>query len=263
MSAKSRFVPPETEQQALVLIRVAFDGLAPLASRLDALSGVAGGSFYQLLEQATPYEHFSSQLRAAVGIAEDHLESLKRLLVHESGQILLPTYAAYSLIRPALEAIARGLWLVDGGKLNKLVMKSLKLTWDDVQKNSRLTELIDPNSPNAQLRVHQRLEQIRNRRPALKQLSFESLPSTTDMLIEINRNHKKIAALDIRQAWTMCSALTHGNSMSTISLLEHEHIEGETYRLTSSASLVALALDSALRYMELLGSEWERLLARR
>jgi len=249
---------------------LAAQGLARLqilASRLDRLPNldtitVSPASQLGQDAQVNDYDPADQQVVFAYAVAKDHLETLYRHLTADGGG--LPAFAAFTLVRAAVEAAAQGIWLLSGGTRDKRVFRSLQAIRRSRDDAEPLARSLGLSNTQGYKRMLERLEEIKAKRSALNQRDLGASLHTTAILIEADRHVKTTAGLKGLDVWRAGSGVAHANRSTALMFTELEEVEGmplrrsSTYRLTSSFYVVSLMVEVALDYLETLHQMYAR-----
>lgn len=213
------------------------------------------GSVLAFDDEATDYDPLSHHSHTLIAVAVDHMETLRELLPKNGGQGILPTLAGYTLLRPALEAAAWGLWLQTGGTVNKRVLRSLRLTWDHRANADRFTGAAGVANDAGRDHMASRLADLRDRRKVNRGKALDTIPTTSTVFAEIDRRFAQTQFTGLI-SWQIMSGIAHANRSAMSVLLEQRLVEADgdvgTYSMTSSLLVFATMVHLTLDYVDAL-----------
>lgn len=250
--------PLDLDDDELEGVRILEWNLSKLNDIADRHNRVAvtPGGMLEREDEATRRDPFSYQIHHLVQSALEPLETLARLLAEG-----LPMLSGYTLIRASIEASALGLWLLNGGTMDKRIFRSLQLTLDGKRDVESFMKSIgvEQSSTTADLLVS--LTELKDARKSLRQKSLDRpFPSMTDVLIEVSRKHtaRTMRPLDI---WKACSGIAHSNKAMNLVVLESRLLtttaNGGEYHMTSSFLRTASFFTVARELLESLIASYE------
>jgi hypothetical protein len=245
------------------------EGMAHLQrqfARLDALSAqglkvdrVNDGSMLDRDDAATPYSPLTHLVGYMIGVAEDHLETVKTFVTVTEGGV--PLMALYTLIRSAVESSSYGLWLLAPQDRNERVLRTLRMTWSN-RKDVESLAIRRGTSDSDQLEhVRLRLTQIKDEIPELRNTPLNKIPTMTDIIDEADMHPRLIeGAYPGIVVWKACSGIAHGNQAAGINMLERRQMDpgdgtGAHYWMTTSVAVLALMFEVGVNYLESLSTE--------
>ncbi len=166
-----------------------------------------------------PYE-LSHTVSLSTGIAVDHLEALRALLV-DAGRT--QPWAPYSLLRGALENAATALWLIGPDDPTERRYRRLRLAWNDVHEGASARDLL-PNPPEEKSTLAEREKRLRELAPDDRDIAGRwsyrtALRGAADFLGGVSPELLEVV-------WATYSGLSHGKWWATVSMLEREVAPG-------------------------------------
>lgn len=207
----------------------------------------------------TPLHRMSDQVYHLANAAVDHLKTVHDLVIRLNH---LRQYGNYGPIRAALESAALGVWLLESAKLDTRIMRSLKLVLDQQEKTEDVARKLGLERGDKLARVERRLNEIKDMRkgnrpnrirPVAKTAKATPppiVPKMTDIMLLVGPHVRQGDMWTPIEAWSSCSALTHGNQVTTHMLHELEPLRViddrfTEYRITASFSLTAALVETA------------------
>ncbi len=235
---------------------------------VEMLRGLVGQilQLETVLQDGTPATHPGSPLdgdNAAIApyqvsnlawtplvVAIDHLSLLASILQRgDSLQALAP----YTLLRPAIEAAASTIWMLEPSSRDERALRALQFMWLDEKDSSRVSRArgVDGLARDA-LQSH--IRDVAGQRPSVNSNRLFK-PITTSEILAIADARVDAGRLDGVLWWTMLSGLSHGRPHGILALVQREEqgtVPNGSKSLEIRASLVALAhgLQVAVRYVD-------------
>ncbi|PPG38024.1 hypothetical protein [Pseudoclavibacter sp. RFBA6] len=199
----------------------AFERLQKYVEQIDSL-GVSTSSSLSADDRATARDPISHQVQGALVVATDHMGALQGLIAHGK---TLPTFGAYSITRPALEAVGSALWQLLPPSRDLRVMQSLQVMYESERDLRVAAAEMTGSRPKANDTIptddplRGRIEELRDARPALVGRRYESVASITQRLQYVDDHYGSHGMDRITGMWRVASGLAHGRrSMSTNAL---------------------------------------------
>lgn len=183
-------------------------------------------------------------------VAIDHLSFFASILQRGDS---LNALAPYTLLRPAIEAAASTIWMLEPSRSDERALRALQFMWLDEKDSSRVSRARGAEAPDRdKLRSH--LREVAGRRPALDSSRLFAAVTTSEILAIANPKVDG-GRHDGVLWWTMLSGLSHGRPHGILALVQREEQSAtpdEARTLEIKASLVALAhgLEVAVRYVD-------------
>jgi len=190
---------------------------------------------------------------APILVAIDHLSLLRGALSEMSS--LNPT-APYTLLRPAIEGAAWGIWVLAPTSRDERVTRALRLVLLDETDSRRVSAArgAPPVATAEQLNAH--LLEIARKRPSIDPSAVLKRPIATAVVRQAS--HEVDQGSDEGLLWwTMLSAISHGRPHGLLALLQREQLVQREQLAVSdlgqrslrlAPSLVAIAHGTELAY---------------
>lgn len=257
----------ETEEEwrlGHLMLQEAKDRSTPLIKAWTAYGSPDDESHLRSVDQLTPYNPLSYQLRTFLNVA---LDSIRATLKYMEVTNEIPMVAHYSLIRTSVEASSYGIWLLSAGRKEKQAWLSLRLSYENNQELDGLEKVFLQASMPAPDRepIKQRLIELQQNLKAYRTHDITQRPTTTDVIANADKSFgKRKYETSGLQVWKACSGPAHGNGAVITALLEREPIGSEseygqtflmTSRLTVTGMFLLVAIENAERLLELLGQQ--------
>jgi hypothetical protein len=208
---------------------------------------IESGSIFQVDAQIENYDPPADQVIFLVGVARDHLDAFRSMLVKPNGG--LPAMAGYTLLRATIEAASTAIWLRCSNKANTRVMRSLWMIVHSRDDVAGLAAKLQIENTAGYERMKARVDGIISGRKGLLASSLSRRYTKTDMINEADK-HVPRRKLSCLEAWQACSGITHSNRNSVLMLLEREALETvgtrTTFSMTASALVTAEVLSIAV-----------------
>jgi hypothetical protein len=245
---------PERERLGMQLLLQQFERLESLQRTYDSatikiefLSRMADDDL------RTEYAPLSGQISGLDNAATDHLRTLREFVLATDGGI--PMMSGYTLIRTAVEACSVGLWLMGAGTKDARILNSLRLTLSNRIDLESTAKQLGAAAPEKDRHVRDRLDEIKNSKPSLRQRTIGPMPSTTSIVTQAQKHITKRAPYTGIQVWLACSGIAHGNTSVGLALLERKRVglggpRGATFMVTSSVSVLASMFEVAVDFLE-------------
>lgn len=198
--------------------------------------------------------HVSHAVWLSIGHAIDNLIALRTLTLQGEGNALTVVtrpYAAYPLIRAALENASAGLWVLGGSGRDERLTRRFRLLLTDAGNRDKAIGLADPSAPSV------KAKQLDAIRPLITARGL--VESDCAVFVghrEIVRGAARVMRTpeDEHEAiWRILSGLTHGDMWATHTITDRDDVrvhasDGDVYtvRTTSSVSNVANLTSIAL-----------------
>ncbi len=247
--------PDERESFGQHMIEALLDRYEAATRRLDEWSPDSTSRLAQDNAASKLYRPMTHELFYLLSSARDHLNE-----VHRAFRVTAhaPAFALFTLIRSAIESCAYGIWLQNGGTLNKRVGRLIQMQWDQrvsVDKYTAASGVVDPTVNTALL--EQVLSKTKAARPGIQGDFRRSMPTTTNVLIETDKFIGAALLNSGLNAWRACSGITHGNVHFSTGVMNTAPIPGggqggATEVNTPSLAGVSLMLLPAIIYFETL-----------
>lgn len=244
---------------ALAQLRERIDGLVV---RHDALPVPHPKSRLAGADALNPYDPPSYQAQGLIAVGTDFASSLN-MFIQQTGA--LPLFAQYPMIRATLEAAATGLWMMDGGRREKIAWRSLQLAWSSAYYEQQLVDELPPALSVGRRRnsVPTRLLELQQGLGDYRGHELRGPPPITEVLRYVSR-FQKLTSTDesALMVWRACSGIAHANRPVMNLLLEREPVGsgdnlGAQFKLTSSVALTAYFMLVAVEYLEMLVDRYE------
>lgn len=240
VSPADRRRPADVEKVSAKILIESLERLEEWIKRVEALDALPNTSLSGD-DAASEFDPVSHQVRSYLIVALDHLITLKLAVVKGSS---LPSMAALTLIRSAIESIGMGLWLLGPSSRDERVLRSLMLVYESRRDVHNVeSELAGRTAkfPISGDRTVQRLQEVRDKRPGISGASLNA-PGIGSRLANAQSlvPEQDISLLAV---WRAASGIAHGGRSMIYSLLEsttiREHSHGAEVLMTSSFSVVA------------------------
>jgi hypothetical protein len=148
-------------------VRVLVAALERLDLWADAVDGlrVLPGTALAGDDRGTAYETLSSQVRSHLGVAIDHMRTLREVAISARS---LPAMAGFTPTRAALEGVGTSLWLLGPASRDERVIRSLQLA-SEGHRDALVAEaeLRGQRFEASEDRVTRRLVELRDQRTGL------------------------------------------------------------------------------------------------
>lgn len=210
-----------------------------------------------------PY-HLSHAALRYIAQAADHVRCLRDVLTRPAEPVL-PIWAGYSLLRPALENASTAIWILGPARRDERVTRWMQCVLDNAKHADRVAAL-NGNTQNPRLpRVRDRLEGLLTAAGITdSRLAFARLPMWEDRVSEAaeiggftERNRPVVT-------WKMCSAVAHGDLWGILSGVDledlgregnvrHTHMTVNTPTLAGATQATVAIVDAAVRLFRLRG----------
>lgn len=235
------------------------DALVAAQTIIDELNSftVEPGSELEADDKASPRTTISSQAISCLGHAADNLLAIK-IMVFDAGSI--PSFAAVSLVRSALESIGVALWIIGPGIRDTRVLRTLKTDYESHTDQLQLLALTEKKkyvAPKPGDPIYERFTEIKDLRSGNLKASFSSIPSITDRLkkaVQYTSPPSSDIPLNLYYLWNLTSGFTHGRRDALFNFLDKEivgtHDGGFTAELTTPITLLHPLCKFAVDYLE-------------
>lgn len=214
---------------------------------LPELPEIRKGSVLSVEDTHTARVPISTQVVAAYGRASDALEAMIDGMVDETNQrIVARPFAQYALLRMACEAAALAMWLIKPSKKARRVYRSLCLEKVHAEDAINLIRTIErrrsesvQRAEEGHVRLLERLDELKNSVPQLREMELGRLPRWTDILTDVSRTRAPGAGHSVASpvvVWRIASAFVHGSS-TTVRQLSDIEILGDLGDGVSAAAI--------------------------
>lgn len=134
-----RVTDPE-ELKLAERLSVRLDLIDSLVQRFNRVSGARMSQRSELAadDRITAWRHMSHNVTGALNLAVDNLTAFRRLLQTSDG-LLIPQFAHYSLLRPALEGGSLALWILESDEPRTRVERLLRAAAAEINDENALT----------------------------------------------------------------------------------------------------------------------------
>ncbi|WP_433464026.1 hypothetical protein [Spirillospora sp. CA-128828] len=168
----------------------------------------------------------------ALTVAQDHLLCLHSSLHGEPGRVLIHTHAQFTLIRAGLENAARAVWLLHSKDRATRVTRRLAMQRNEIRASYKMRELVgDPGRRTKQ----QALEELNTLLAAVLGVTDaeaeQVLKHTPVSYKDMVRDAAPVAGVPADAAeliWSAGSAIAHGDTHGTLSVLDKEVSAGRS-----------------------------------
>jgi hypothetical protein len=170
----------------------------------------------------------------ALTVAQDHLLCLHSSLHGEPGRVLIHTHAQFTLIRAGLENAARAVWLLRPKDRATRVTRRLAMQRNEVRASYKMRELV--NDPGRRTK-QQALEELNALLAAVLGIpdaeAEQVLKQTPDSYKDMVRDAAPEAGIPADTAelvWSAGSAIAHGDTHGTLSVLDKQVSAGRSVK---------------------------------
>ncbi|WP_292767246.1 hypothetical protein [Microbacterium sp. UBA3486] len=239
--------------------------LEPLIKRLNAFD-VRAGSSLAGDDRATRSDAVSHQARALLSVAADNASTVATVLVKAE---VLPAFAAFTLLRNALECAGVALWLIGPRARDSRILRALQLSRESRNDEQRFEATVAGQKyrglPDTDA-VLQRLIVERDQRPGIFGERLTP-PPITDRLAEAQSyiTQRSDDQEPLLVQWQRTSGLAHGRrhavwQTSNARIVSLDHIgfqammSGDIVAITAHFEAAVNHLDDGISLLELRGS---------
>ncbi|WP_438854366.1 hypothetical protein [Agromyces sp. M3QZ16-3] len=193
---------------------------------LEDLSRPSPGSILAVEDQLVPYEPASHLVRHYDGVARDNLQAVTDVALaaledpRNSG---LPSFALYSQLRGSIEATGWAHWLILPSPKAKRLLRAMQITYGHAEDFGDTIRNLGLEFPSEARK--ERLIQIKDEIPQLRQRKLTRPPTTTAMLRE-SGSILPPHPLSALNAWKLCSGMAHGSRPVVYNLSERRQLAG-------------------------------------
>lgn len=205
-----------------------------------------------------PY-HLSHNVWMALCVAVDHLHCLRSTLVgNQQGskiEVTLHTHGQYSLLRGAFENSARAVWLLSPPQRLARVQRRLSLQAGENKNSDKMAKLMK-QAPRRT--IEERMQQLTDLAVAAGTADADTKkaltsPSYTNIVRSAGES-VPMGADQAEVAWSSCSAMAHGDTHGTVSILDNQRVGTEgtvaLNRVTSSPKVLYWATDLTVAMLQ-------------
>lgn len=208
----------------------------------------SSGSLLHIADAMTEPQEVSHLIGFLLHTAVDHLHALKSLLADAKAQ---HTFAPYTLIRGAIEAASRALWVLQEDDPRQVIHRALTLECINLGDQRRAVRSIDPDAGYDEERLRGLREVL-----ARNDLSFQKVKNapTVTQIIATAASHFDLPTSHL--TWQMCSAAAHGRTWAKqfLTLFEAQNDNGVSKtlsgKLSSNQMAIALSLQTGCNVVE-------------
>jgi hypothetical protein len=225
-----------------------------IAPRIDTLGARWAGPDHAAMpgsplagddNHAKPY-HVSHAAWLSIGHAIDNLVALRTLTVTREGkEITLATraFAAYPLMRAALENASSALWLIGPTSRDERLTRRFRQVLTDAVNRDRAIDLAQPGAEHAydrQLAYVRRLAHARGieAEACEKFVTFGEVVRSAHAIMDLDEETGEAV-------WRILSALTHGDSWASHMITDRDKVrvstDDEVYTVRTTSSLTNIA----------------------
>jgi len=241
---------PEVQHKAgLLALEQVFDRLGKAEQARDAWQLHETSRLAEDNAATSHYRKMTVEVDYQIASALDHLRVVRALAP------AMPPFAPYSLVRSSIESSALGIWLQSGGTTDKRVIRLLQTQWSHRLNVNTYTLAEGAHTQTTTDWLDGQLTMTKNERGGLRQRDFKvPPPSTTNMLMETDKQVPRRTSLSGLAAWRACSGVTHGNHNFSHALLNERTVtltDGtQSIERTTSTSSLAMMMHPAIEYLE-------------
>lgn len=204
--------------------------------------------------KTTPFET-SQMARLALMVATDNLREVDLVLNKR-----VPTFALYSMIRSAMESSSLALWILDGKAEDKTASRTLRVYRQNIESDRMLWKTVVGRASGDHDTLLAAAQEKHDALRGVAPESFEFAVKSTDVIQAVDgKRPSQSTNMDVLrgvEVWRACSAVTHGNQISLLNLLER-HPDGalgerttRKSRLSFVASFYSTSLYRTLQLLE-------------
>ncbi|GAB3147396.1 hypothetical protein GCM10027290_30610 [Micromonospora sonneratiae] len=222
---------------------------------------VHAGSILAVADAAAAPFTVSHYAARHLDFAIDHLTAIRALIVKAD---MLPTYAAFTLLRAAVENLGSAMWLISGKDATERVLRALQTQYRDAMDFQKADALLEPHFPELTRSdgIGGRLDQVRAvaGRNNLSMVKVKKKDPWNQIVRSLGFDDKTADMAE--NLWKSCSACAHGDEWA-YTLMDFEELPGSTagiVRLKIApppamlASMLSLTLTMAEHVLDLYDS---------
>lgn len=245
----TRLSSPDAEAAATELLAT---NLAPRTDRLQERltkpesAAVAPGSPLAGDNTASRPFQLSHAAYFAIVHAADNLHALRLLTVRETGPnhltVVTHPYAAYPLLRAALENASMAVWLLAPSNRDARLTRRFRLLLKDAKNGDEEAALLGHEAATHAKRLD-RMEPILTARPTISLNECKNVPGFRSIVRQAAEGHDSdpVAAVAV---WKLLSGLTHGDVWASQTATERDEVSVSedgvvTMKTTSSIANIA------------------------
>ncbi|MGJ3227078.1 hypothetical protein ACQEUV_17195 [Micromonospora aurantiaca (nom. illeg.)] len=237
------------------------DELERLRHPDDGSLAVHAGSILAVADAAAAPFTVSHYAARHLDFAIDHLTAIRALIVNAD---ILPTYAAFTLLRAAVENLGSAMWLISGKDATERVLRALQAQYRDAMDFRKADALLEPHFPELTRSdgIGERLDQVRAvaGRNNLSMAKVKKKDPWNQIVRSLGFDDKTKDMAE--NLWKSCSACAHGDEW-TYTLMDFEELPGSTVGIVRLkiappaamlASMLSLTLTMAEHVLDLFDS---------
>lgn len=170
----------------------------------------------------------------ALTVAQDHLLCLHSSLHGEPGRVLIHTHAQFTLLRAGLENAARAVWLLRPKDRATRITRRLAMQRNEVRASYKMRDLV--NDPGRRTK-QQALEELNTLLAATLGVTdveaervLKQTPASYKDMVRDAALEAGVPADAAELVWSAGSALAHGDTHGTLSVLDKEVSAGRSVK---------------------------------
>ena len=196
--------------------------------------------------------------------ARDNLDRVFSLMIDDAGErVIAYPYSIYPLIRASIESSATGLWIIQSDRRNDRVMRALQIAYRNNLDGLSLIRLFGSAQVIADeearvRRVEDRLNELKDQIPHLRQRTLTGPPKYTDILKAVSprleaRSDRFEFASPV-SIWKMSSSFIHGSDnvtrvLSDVRQLSEFNNGVANFEVTPKIQLLALGVAECIQLL--------------
>lgn len=151
----------------------------------------------------------------SIGVAVDHLHSIRMAMCAGPAQVNLHTYAPFTGTRAAIENASTALWMLLPASRQERIVRRLQLEADGVRNAASTLAQVGQGEGSSLTRQRERLAKVaKANRVSESLLTRQAKPTYTDIVTQAG-GHIELRDHDTNYVllmWRLCSAVAHGDS---------------------------------------------------
>ena len=203
---------------------------------------VEPGSSLAADDRVFTFDPVSHQVRSCMTFAVDHLETFHSLVTRAE---VIPSIAGFTILRGAIESVAKGLWLIGPPQRTERALRAAQLAYESARDALQLQIELDGKSGRPAV-DHPRLLRIIESATKTGRIDGRNVPRTprlTSIMRDARAFEDQRVDLPLVALWRAASGLAHGRRDMMQLLTDHEvtDVQGDGFemRITSSLSMLA------------------------